>query len=292
MDILERVDFVRWVGDVDDATQERTVAALEQGRVLFFSSLTFTLTEAEKPLLSPACADAKAKNISFDPATGMVRGSACVGSQRDVLGAMMARYAAQTKDLLHRLLPKYRNGLRQARTSYRPVAVEGRASSPKKDDRRLHVDAFPSRPSQGHRILRVFTNVNPSGLPRLWQIGEPFEDFTAKFLPRVSAPCPGSAWLLELAGITKGRRTLYDHAMLRLHDLAKEDRDYQRTAPRTEVAFPPGSTWVVFTDRVLHAALGGQYLFEQTFHLPVTAMQEPDRSPLRILERAWQRLLA
>lgn len=42
------------------------------------------------------------------------------------------------------------------------------------DDRRLHVDAFPTRPNYGERILRVFANVNPAGVPRAWRVGEPF----------------------------------------------------------------------------------------------------------------------
>ena len=52
------------------------------------------------------------------------------------------------------------------------------------DDRRLHVDAFPSRPNYGERILRVFTNVNPDGEPRVWRVGEPFEAVARRFLPR------------------------------------------------------------------------------------------------------------
>jgi hypothetical protein len=48
---------------------------------------------------------------------------------------------------------------------------------------------------------------------------------------------------------------------------------------------------VVFTDQVLHAAMDGQYLFEQTFHIPVAAQRQPDLSPLRTLERLSGRAL-
>jgi hypothetical protein len=50
------------------------------------------------------------------------------------------------------------------------------------------------------------------------------------------------------------------------------------------VEFPPGATWLAFTDEVSHAAMAGQYQLEQTFLLPVATMREPERSPLRILE--------
>jgi hypothetical protein len=200
-------------------------------------------------------------------------------------------FAAQALALVHHLLPSYRAALEQARTSYRPIPVEGRVSSYKQDDRRLHVDAFPSRPTQGRRILRVFSNVHPDGAARVWQIGEPFEAFIARFLPRVRPPWPGQAWLLERLHLTHGRRSRYDHLMLALHDLAKGDDAYQRTAPRIEMAFPAGSTWIAYTDMVVHAAIAGQYLLEQTFHLPVSAMQEPGRAPLRRLEAACRRPL-
>jgi len=42
---------------------------------------------------------------------------------------------------------------------------------------------------------------------------------------------------------------------------------------------------------VSHAATQGQYQLEQTFMLPVEAMLEPERSPLRVLERIKGRAL-
>jgi hypothetical protein len=80
--------------------------------------------------------------------------------------------------------------------------------------------------------------------------------------------------------------------MLQLHDRMKADEDFQAHAPQTAIDFPAGSTWMAFTDQVSHAATAGQYQLEQTFLLPVDAMQEPQRSPLRILERIKNRRLA
>jgi hypothetical protein len=54
---------------------------------------------------------------------------------------------------------------------------------------------------------------------------------------------------------------------------------------------PAGSTWLAFTDQVSHAATAGQHQLEQTFLVPVEAMLEPDRAPLRILERLKARRL-
>ena len=76
--------------------------------------------------------------------------------------------------------------------------------------------------------------------------------------------------------------------MLGLHDNAKLDMDYQRTTSKTEIRFPPGTTWLCYTDQVMHAALAGQYVLEQTFHLDVEAMARPELSPLKVLERLRQ----
>ena len=41
----------------------------------------------------------------------------------------------------------------------------------------------------------------------------------------------------------------------------------------------------------MHAASSGQDLLEQTTHLPLTALYEPERSPLAVLERITGRAL-
>ena len=91
--------------------------------------------------------------------------------------------------------------------------------------------------------------------------------------------------MLHLCKITKSRRSAYDHYMLQLHDQMKGDVNYQAQARQIRHDFAPGSTWVVFTDQVSHAATAGQYLLEQTFYLPVNAMMDESKSPLRTLER-------
>ena len=143
----------------------------------------------------------------------------------------------------------------------------------------------------GRRILRLFTNVAADGAAREWRVGEPFADFARRFLPRTGSGVPGGAWLLQRLGITRGRRSEYDRLMLRLHDAGKLDGAYQTAGPKADVAFPAGTTWMCFTDQVLHAALAGHCALEQTFHVPVSVMAEPERAPLRVLERLAGRSL-
>jgi len=180
--------------------------------------------------------------------------------------------------------------LTRARSSYRPQGAVGRDVSWRKDDSRLHIDAFPSRPNQGERILRVFTNVNPEE-DRVWRVGEPFETMAKTLLPRIPDPVPGSSAVLAALHVTKGRRSIYDHLMLNLHDQAKADLVYQRNCAQEMVRFAPGTTWLCFSDQVMHAAVSGQFMLEQTIHLPVSALYDPARSPLAILERLTGRSL-
>jgi len=213
-----------------------------------------------------------------------VKGAAGLPQEVKELSALVGRYRSSAAKLVRTLLPKYSSGLRLGRTSYRPVLVQGRAASWRKDDTRLHVDAFPSRPTHGERIMRVFANVNPNGMPRTWRVGEPFGEMAKRLLPRVSAPFPGLNWLLFLTRATKSRRTQFDHIMLQLHDQMKSDMEYQRSAPQETFNFTPGSVWICFSDQTSHAAMSGQFMFEQTIHLPVNFLYEPQRSPLRTLE--------
>ncbi|RBL65101.1 3-deoxy-D-manno-oct-2-ulosonic acid (Kdo) hydroxylase, partial [Pseudomonas sp. MWU13-2625] len=144
-----------------------------------------TLSPAEQALLNPALSDPKRKNISLEPNNGALHGVLGGDETQAAVRALISRYQQAAADLLARVLPEYQGKTRAAPTSLRLVRVEDRKTSWRKDDSRLHVDAFPSRPTYGERILRVFTNVNPAGVPRVWRVGEPFEDVAKRFLPHI-----------------------------------------------------------------------------------------------------------
>jgi hypothetical protein len=288
-DPMQVCDDTVWDARGDAAPTHDVETVIENGGILSFPRLRFELSADERSVLSPTVADGSAKNISLRGSGDELRGAAA--PHVDVLRTMMRRYRAQSTALAERLFPHYRGQLLPGNTSYRPVAIEGRITSWRKDDTRLHVDAFPSNPTRGNRLLRVFHNLNPDGVPRHWRVGEPFEDFARRFLPAIPRPTPGSAALLHALHITKSRRSAYDHYMLQLHDRVKADATYQREAPQTSIDFAPGTTWVVYSDQVLHAALGGQFLIEQTFYLPPAALATPASAPLAVLQRLLGRPL-
>lgn len=279
-----------WNQPCPAAMQEQALRALEEGSVLLFPQLTFVIEEAERRLLSPTTAG-KSKNVSWDGATGKLGGSSLDDAGAHALRSLMRRFARCGKDLLLNLFPRYESGLRQARTSFRPVEIDGRATLWRKDDTRLHVDSFPSSPVQDNRILRLFCNINPDGRGRFWRLGESFHSVAHRYLPTLSAPFWGSSRLLQLCRITKSRRTVYDHFMRQLHDTMKADLEYQSGVAQSTYDFPAGSTWIAFTDQVSHAAMTGQHLLEQTFYVPVASMMDQSKSPLRVLERLTGRTL-
>jgi len=265
-------------------------AALEAGKVLFFPHLGFTLQPEERVLLRPDVRDAGARNISLN-VDGSLKGAAGDAATHTLLAGMIGRYRQQALALVHGLLPYYTPALRLAPTSYRPMQVENRQQSWRADDRRLHVDAFPTRPNRGERILRVFANIHPEGAPRVWRVGEAFETIARQFLPRAK---PYSAWqakALHLLHVTKSLRSEYDHLMLQLHDGMKRDMAWQQSCAQETVPFPAGSVWICFSDQATHAVMAGQYMMEQTLHLPADHAYDKEASPLAILTRLMGRPL-
>lgn len=289
---IHSVDIDDWSRQEDAARADATCAALERGSVLLLPHLPFATFPGEERFLSDAFATEDRKNVNMRPGAREVRGARGTRKELDALGRMLGRYATASAGLVDALLPRYASHRRPGSTSFRPCRIEGREQSWRHDDTRMHVDSFPSNPVRGRRILRVFSNVNPQARPRQWNIGEPFASFAQRFLPRASRPWPGSASLLAALGITKSRRSAYDHLMLQLHDAAKADAEYQRSAPRLEFGFPAGATWIAFTDEVVHAATAGQFAFEQTFYVELEAMRDRRAAPLAVLEGLTGRRLA
>jgi hypothetical protein len=263
------------------------IAALEAGKVLYFPNFAqhgFAPQKEELALFREDIRDPKTRNISLSM-SGDLKGVVGDDATKALMAGMIGRFRAEAEGLLANLVPRYGEHLRRGATSFRPAVVQNREQSWRADDRRMHVDAFPSRPNYGERLLRVFTNVNLEGEPRVWRVGEPFEDVARRFLPKVK---PYSAWqakVLNTLHVTKSLRSEYDHIMLQLHDAMKSDLDYQKNAPQVTFDFPPGCAWVCFSDQTSHAVMAGQYMMEHTLQLSPMHQYDKDASPLAILTR-------
>jgi hypothetical protein len=263
------------------------IAALEAGKVLYFPNFGthgFAPQKEELALFREDIRDPKSRNISLNTA-GELKGVVGGDATQALMAGMIGRFRAEAEGLLGNLVPRYGEHLRRGAVSFRPSVVETRVQSWRADDRRMHVDAFPSRPNRGERLLRVFTNVNLEGVARVWRVGEPFPDVARRFLPRAKPYVAWQAKVLHKLGITKSLRTEYDHLMLQLHDGMKSDLAYQKDAPQVTFGFPPGSAWVCFSDQASHAAMSGQYMLEHTLQLLPQHQYDKESSPLAILTK-------
>ena len=278
---IVEIDFNDWA---QAHSRPEWTAALEAGKVLYFPRLGFAVQPEEQALLREDMLAPKSRNVSLG-ADGVLKGAAGSAAEQQALAAMVGRFRQQALQLVDDLLPEYKGQLRVAPTSFRPKQAETRAQSVRADDQRMHVDAFPSRPSYGERLLRVFTNLNPHGVPRVWRVGEDFETIARRFLPQAKPYRLWQAKLLNAVHATKSLRSEYDHLMLQLHDLMKFDEQYQKNGTQVTVPFPPGSVWVCFSDQATHAVMSGQFMMEQTLYLPPGKEVDPQASPLAILTR-------
>jgi hypothetical protein len=238
------------------------------------------------------------KNVAYDPATDRLSRLGGDGREALLVKSGLRAYAAGIAPLVAALVPTYAAHWKVGRTSSRPLEESQRRLPRRARNDLLHVDAFPSRPTGGDRLLPVFTNLDPVQ-PRRWEIGEDFGVLIGRAWedPELRAPRdPRSlaermrralARIAEHLGIAPplAQRSAYDDFMRGLHDFLKASAAFQANAPRRTVEFPPGASWLVLSDQVLHAIRAGRSALEQTFVVPCAALVMPERAPIAILER-------
>jgi hypothetical protein len=275
----------------DPDVLEEVVSTMEGGGIVYFPESGFRLTDRERSLIadleriSPERSEEDRRNarptVMFDPDRGRIRGRPKLAGL-DEIERLLGRFSSFAVDLAERLLPSYAGRLARDRVTYRPV--------PRNRTQGIHVDASYLRPHRGRGMIRVFSNLDPAGEPRVWRVGEePFESFAVRFLPTARTDVPARVRFVDFVankvGLADRRATPCDHLMADIRAQAKKDDDFQSRAPQRVVSFPAGSTWMAFTDLVLHGAVSGQHSVDQIFFLPPDAMRTPARSSLRILER-------
>ena len=288
MTSILKLETTDWHSKFEESLKKDVIEALEDGKVIFFPNLKFEIKENELPLFNQL--NLKVKSLKYNLKEDRLWGAKEIQFENEAR-EMIKRYALSAVSLVENLFPHYKENMQIFNSSFRPIEAEGRKQSKRHDDTRLHVDSFPSRPVQGKRLLRVFANVNLEGSPRVWNVGEEFETVAEKFLPKISPPSSVIAKLLKFFKLTKTLRTPYDHYMLSLHDSMKLDETYQANAEKENIHFPAGSVWICFSDKVSHAVLSGKSLLEQTILLKPEEMQNPEKSPLKILERLLNKKL-
>jgi 3-deoxy-D-manno-oct-2-ulosonic acid (Kdo) hydroxylase len=267
---------------------------LEEGQILYFQGIPFDFSEADRKfLLQQRQSDNRIhKNISYRPGQDLLKGNLSDRPEdTERLHSIMRHFSNEVIKLLTSVLAPYAPHWTLDFASFRPEEEKGRKLSLHKRNDLLHVDAFPSRPTRGARILRCFTNINPTQ-PRVWLTTDRFPKLAESLareagLERIARTRDGGMLtsFKRAIGLKSANRSAYDRFMLRFHDYMKESNEFQNNCNKIQISIPPMTTWMCFTDSVPHAVLSGQYALEQTFVIPVQALVCPEKSPVRILER-------
>ena len=281
----------------DDRDPERArslCVELETGGILYFPRTPFDFPEGDlKFLLGRKQTGASFhKNIAYRPAADRITGlDKSDEADESRLRAILRGYSQRSARFLDELLKPYAGKWKLDFASYRPLEERGRPARLRARNDLPHVDAFPTRPTNGDRILRLFTNINPSQ-NRVWLTSQTFDAIASRFAQSIGLPRRQSTNIFmralrriaQTAHLPGVNRSLYDDFMHRCHNAMKENADFQQNCPKQRWEFPPNSTWMVFTDFVSHAVLEGQFALEQTFLVSRHAMVKPELSPLAILE--------
>jgi hypothetical protein len=282
---------------------EECCTQLESGAILFFPQSPIHIAKDDLDFLlnQQQTGAGYHKNIAYRPeedrVTGFVKSSP---DSEEHLLRIMRGYSQSVVRFLSEFLAPYQQRWHLDYASYRPQAEESRQLALRKRNDLMHTDAFPTRPTQGDRILRFFNNINPSAT-RNWMTGGTFHDLVKHYAMRAPAPAGKVALPSPVSSASRLRQTIggiapiravapqwarspYDAFMMDFHNFLKENSDYQANSPKEYANFPSGSSWMCYTDTVSHAVLSGQFALEQTFLVRHDAMVAPERSPLNILE--------
>ncbi len=287
-------------GEPSPPTANQWCRLLEAGNILFFPETPIALSPEDIHFLRTLeqTSSGLHKNLAYKPSLDRVSGADMKNADpaaSERLHRILREYSQNVTVFLTNFLSPYQSRWRLDYGSFRPQEEQGRDLPLRRRNDLMHTDAFPTRPTHGARILRFFNNLHPTRT-RDWITGEPFGKLVPQFAPR-QIPLPQERNILARAGAKTARavglgraipalkRSPYDDFMMRFHNFLKENTEYQVHGTREPSSFPPGSSWMVYTDMVPHAVLAGQYALEQTYLVAPQAMVAPEHSPLGVLQK-------
>ena len=270
-------------------------AQLEAGDIVFLPESPIAIAQEDRELLlgRKQTSSAYHKNIAYRPSEDRITGlDESERSDAEVLRRILGEFSRRSAEFLAGFLTPYAGKWKLDYASFRPIEEKGRPARLHARNDLLHFDSFPTRPTNGSRILRFFVNLNPAE-SRVWLTSQTFSAFGPHFASqgKLLASVYGNPVGRGLRSAARalrlpfGSRPPYDEFMHRCHNAMKEDSAFQDHTPKQRWEFPPNSAWMVCTDCVSHAVLSGQYALEQTFLIPQTALVAPQVSPLAMLEK-------
>jgi 3-deoxy-D-manno-oct-2-ulosonic acid (Kdo) hydroxylase len=275
---------------------EHEYRSLEAGDILYFPVSPPLLPDEDRAFLvtQKQVGASYHKNVSYRPREDRLKGVEQDNpTQRARVHAIMREYSRGAVAFMASFLQRYEASWKVDFASFRPIEESSRQVALHSRNDLLHFDSFPTRPSHGDRLLRIFTNIHPER-SRVWLTTDHFEVLAGQFAgrvglyrkPRVLDTCKAlTARTAAAIGLPVVLRPPYDRFMLKIHHAMKEDHQFQESCRKDRWEFPAGSTWIVFTDGASHACLSGQYALEQTFIVHRASLAAPEKAPIAILEK-------
>jgi hypothetical protein len=268
---------------------ECSAATLEAGGIVTFPVCPFALpADSERFILfNQRTLSRFHKNITYDPNNDRLAGyeKQPLESVKQ-LQHILADFSKAARSWLATLLPAYAEAWRLDRASYRPEEEALRKLRPTARNDLLHFDSFPTRPSHGDRLLRLFVNLHPTEA-RVWATSDDFATLLERYGAQVGVPSSSAAWPSRLLRVfqPRARGSSYDQFMLKFHHFLKANEQFQERSPKRLWHFPPAAAWLVFTDGLSYAELRGQFALEHSFFVPPRALARPELAPAAVLER-------
>ena|SRR6516162_7202868 len=105
MNYVEAVDLPPGQSPVVADTCYRSAQALEAGQILFLPGYGFPVAGSYQPLFASTILHKDSKNVSYNPGTGKLYGTAGTGKSFLLLQEMMRRFANFAQKTVTRLLP-------------------------------------------------------------------------------------------------------------------------------------------------------------------------------------------
>lgn len=264
----------------------------ERGEIVVWPTCPFIqFAETDLRILNNISATfAGKKDISFDPLNRRFSGRRSIAGENAVqLEELFLHFSQLAEEWLLHTCPEYEGGVVRDRVTWHLSEEATRLLRHNARNDLLHIDHFPTRPSNGRRILRVFINLDQHD-PNVWSTADRIREIVQQY-GRVH-PIPKreqESWLS-----TKTRwpqfflpnwlgRSEYDSLMLRIHHWLKNNEDYQVKSARKLWSFPSGCMWAVCTDSLSYAWLRGKRVLEHSFFINQNVWQAVDHAPISIL---------
>jgi hypothetical protein len=288
--------------EIERLSADRLSDELEKGRIVYFprcpvelpeeSDLGFLRTELAPSLLR--------KNVSYYAGAERLAGLKAPPAIRARAMAILRGYSARVQEFLRRTMPAFMRGARLGTCSFRPLQEHGRGLAAHASNELVHVDAGAYGATHGDRILRFFTNVNPTE-NRVWITKGPFAELYQRHGKSAGITGEGNqvddGWAdRAYSGFVRAASRLvpmakvidsspYDRVMRKFHNYMKDSTAFQQdSSGHSQVVFPPYSSWVALTDAVSHACTSGQHAFVDTFRVPLANCRLRECAPYEILK--------